>query len=271
MRFSQRMGLTEVRDAIQGRSLDKATRTRLWSAFSEMIPNHELSGHGTWMEEFYKELWSNFFVLPVDETPGRDYEVRGKLKEIFLSGPWYEVFDLLEFSIQSNKFGGGNRLVERVASILEEEMAGFRLLDDQFIEITDESEIAAISDALEITGDRFSPARTHLSTALQLLSDRKEPDYRNSAKESISAVEAVIQILSGDPKADLSKGLRVLEGNAPLHGAFVAALKALYGYSSDADGIRHSLIEEANIDAPTAKFMLVVCSAFVVYLIQKAA
>ena len=41
-------------------------------------------------------------------------------------------------------------------------------------------------------------------------------------------------------------------------------------YTSDADGIRHALSEEANLDLADAKFMHVVCAAFVVLLIQRA-
>lgn len=48
-----------------------------------------------------------------------------------------------------------------------------------------------------------------------------------------------------------------------------AALGNLYGYTSDGDGIRHSLLEEPNLDYSDAKFMLVTCSAFVNYLTSK--
>jgi hypothetical protein len=40
------------------------------------------------------------------------------------------------------------------------------------------------------------------------------------------------------------------------------AFDKLYGYTSDADGIRHALLEEDSVTFEQAKFMLVVCSAF---------
>lgn len=40
-------------------------------------------------------------------------------------------------------------------------------------------------------------ANIHLTKALSLLSDRNKPDYRNSIKESISAVEATCKSLTG--------------------------------------------------------------------------
>jgi hypothetical protein len=45
----------------------------------------------------------------------------------------------------------------------------------------------------------------------------------------------------------------------------------MYGYTSDAQGIRHALMDEPNLSFEDAKFMLVSCSAFVNYLIAKAA
>ena len=47
------------------------------------------------------------------------------------------------------------------------------------------------------------------------------------------------------------------------------ALKSLYGYTSDAEGIRHALSDVPTLDAADAKFMLVTCAAFMTYLIQK--
>ena len=44
-----------------------------------------------------------------------------------------------------------------------------------------------------------------------------------------------------------------------------------YGYTSDQGGIRHALLEESNIDEAEAKFMMVACSAFVNFCVQRSA
>jgi len=273
--FSQRLGITPVRTALQGQSLDPATRNRLWSAFAETLPEAQgtrLSFRGTWMWQFCREVWAEFFKLPVDNMPLEEWQVRAALKAQFINAPWNEVYDLLEFAVHSKRHGDAGSLAERVKHTLEEEKAGFRLVDGQFVQIADEAEIAAIEDGLRATaGDRFTPARVHLTTALQHFSSRTNPDYRNSVKESISAVEAIAQIISDDPRASLDDALRVMEARAPLHGALKSALRSLYGYTSDAEGIRHALTEAPNLNAADAKFMLVACTAFVTYLIQKTA
>jgi hypothetical protein len=107
---------------------------------------------------------------------------------------------------------------------------------------------------------------------VDLFSDRKSPDYRNSVKESISAVEAICKIITGDEKATLGQALKKLEDKGlHLHAALRNAFSSLYGYTNDAEGIRHALLEEPTLDFDDAKFMLVSCSAFVNYLAAEAA
>jgi hypothetical protein len=110
----------------------------------------------------------------------------------------------------------------------------------------------------------------HIKTALHLYSKKPDPDYRNSIKESISAVEAAVRIISGDTNATLGDALKVMDASKPIHGAFKQALLKLYGYTSDEGGIRHSLLESTNIDESDARFMLITCSAFVNYFISRS-
>lgn len=134
--------------------------------------------------------------------------------------------------------------------------------------MTSEEEIAEIEDALEATKG-LEGVHTHLQTALSMLSDRKSPDYRNSIKESISAVEGICKLIAQDEKATLGSALDKIETRVELHGALKGAFEKLYGYTSDAEGIRHALLKEPNLESEDAKFMLVACSAFVNYLIAK--
>jgi hypothetical protein len=101
-----------------------------------------------------------------------------------------------------------------------------------------------------------------------MLSDKEKPDYRNSIKESISAVESACRLVTGLPKATLSDALKRVPN---LHPALALGFDKIYGYTNDAEGIRHSLTTDQAANTYTeAKFMLVACSAFVSYL-QSAA
>jgi hypothetical protein len=154
---------------------------------------------------------------------------------------------------------------------LERGNSGFRFVGTTLAPIITELELAAIETAIA-QSDQYRPAAVHLRSALDKLADRDTPDYRNSIKESISAVEAMCKIITGDEKATLNQALRKLEeSGVKLHGAFKIALDKMYAYAGDAEGIRHALLEESTLDAADARFMLVSCSAFVNYLKAKSA
>ena len=128
-----------------------------------------------------------------------------------------------------------------------------------------------ISGAIEKTSRiGLDGAHHHLQTALSLLAKKPEPDYRNSIKESISAVESVARVLGKESSKGLSDALDELSKKANIHGALRAGFNSLYGYTSDKDGIRHALLDEPSVGFDDAKYMVVSCSAFVNYLISKA-
>jgi hypothetical protein len=125
--------------------------------------------------------------------------------------------------------------------------------------------MAAVDQALAQPG-KLGTASLHIKTALDRLADRTGPDYRNSIKESISAVEAACEMITNDAPTTLGKALKRIG----VHPALEKGFSAIYGYTSDAQGIRHALSEEPNLDADDAKFFLVSCSAFVNYLIARS-
>lgn len=148
--------------------------------------------------------------------------------------------------------------------MLERENSGYRLVAGRVVPITSEVEIEEVREAVAV-GGQLSHQR-HLATALDLLRDRDAPDYRNSIKESVSAVEAACQTVTGNAKATLADALKWLALKQPdmLHPALREGLNRLYGYTSDAKGIRHALTEgQSEPSFAEAKFMLVACSAFV--------
>src|SRR5581483_9551223 len=90
-------------------------------------------------------------------------------------------------------------------------------------------------------------AAEHLRDALEQLADRVSPNYRNSIKDSISAVESVVKVIAGT-NARLGKALkRLTDAGIDIHPSLREGFSKLYGYSSDADGIRHAMMEESNL------------------------
>lgn len=162
-----------------------------------------------------------------------------------------------------------NRYSVTFNSILEQEKSGYRLIDGLISPIVSDVEMMSIEEA---SNTKFHPVNIHLQKALQLYSDRENPDYENSIKESISAVEAMCCIITGmtGASATLGVALKKLEDSGvAIHGAMRSAFSQLYGYASDSDGIRHGGIDFKNAPSEDAKYMLVSCSAFINYLIEK--
>ena len=263
-----------IKTVMQVDSIDDDLRVGLWNAldvfFWSKFPYSGGYGYDSHagLGLVLHFLWRDFFKQTVDAIPARWDNAMREVKSFFFGCNWFVVYDFIEFmaSLGLKSYFDIDKFVNFCNQVLEREVAAYRIVDLMITQITSEEEIAEIEHALSDVG---TPATKHLRTALTLLSDRKSPDYRNSIKESISAVEAACNLLAGS-KATLGQALKTLEGKAEIHPAFKKALSSLYGYTSDANGIRHALLEEENLDFADAKFMLVSCSAFVNYLKSKS-
>ncbi len=279
--FSQRQGIRAVSKILQFESIDEELRNRLWNVLTKQIWNQwsppvdfgSKSNAAKEVDFIVERIWENFFKAPIDKMPSfKSYSEsvetgHGIIREHFYEGEWWGSYDLIEFIIQNINVHRKNSLVESLNEALQDENSAYRIVADKVVPITDEHEIEAIESAIGI--DKQAP-REHLIRALELLTDRKQPDFRNSIKESISAVESVCQAISGKPKATLGDGLKEIQKGKGIHKAFEEALFKLYGYTSDAGGIRHALTNDGN--HPTyadAKFMLVLASGFVNFLLLK--
>ncbi|MFA5168605.1 MAG: hypothetical protein WC530_08760 [Candidatus Omnitrophota bacterium] len=271
MSFSKRQGIEPASKALQLGSMDDELRTCLWNALTErcwdrFITDQDMGYCGVF-SSLCGELWKHYFKWPMDSIPDCTDRALEKLRGYFFKAPWNKVYDFIEFMASVVK---DEQFIEQCNFYLERECAGYRFVDKKITPITDPVELGEIDAAMQLS-DEWKPIKQHMQTALEMLSDRKNPDYRNSIKESISAVEAVCGKIAGKPGATLGDALKILEkkGNVEMHAAFRQAFDKLYGYTSDAEGIRHALLEESNLGFEDAKFMLVVCSAFINFVIAK--
>lgn len=277
--FSERKGLTKPRTELQIESMDDPLRNCLWNLLQQNYFYRELACDlrpmaydlpSKTMQAFLQDIWQNYFKEPIDTMSSLWPNIYNYLRKYFFEVPWYSVYDFMEFTV--NNFPDvprNDRAVESFNSILEREMSGYRFIGKRVTQITSKDEIAEVSEALATP---FGTVNAHLENALKLMSNRQSPDYRNSIKESISSVEAICRTITGDDKATLGKALDTIEreGKVELHGALKRAFDSLYGYTSSAEGIRHSLLDDKKgLSFEDAKFMLVSCSAFVNYLISK--
>lgn len=269
MEFSERVGA--VRRTVQFQTMTERLKIRLWNVCYRIFWHNLKLNQATrsvYEGQLLVRLGSDFFAIPEDDIHDLGRTANVQIKQLALQLEWARFYDLIEFIANdptTKAHGGQVGFTKACNEVLKEELAGYRFVGLQLAPITNSEEIAAVEDAMAQSGP-FGLAATHIRTALARLADRPQPDSRNSIKESISGVEAVCQIIAGDNKATLGQVLKKLD----IHPALEKGFSAIYGYTSDADGIRHALLDEPTVDADDARFFLVSCSAFINYLIAKS-
>ncbi len=274
--FSQKYGYKPLKTVIQVKGMDSDLRNGLWNALDKhywwqaekmshpLEPLHDLYNLGI-------RLWEDYFKLQLDTMPIATKAFKDNIREYFYKCEWFEVYDFIQFV--ANHYGDtsiNTNFINYCNIILKREVSGYRFIDTTIAPITREEELAEIEEVLH-SKDSLEPVAIHLKSALDKFSDRESPDYRNSIKESISAVEAMCRLIAGSD-ATLGKALGEIQrqGTVDLHTALREAFDKLYGYTSDEGVIRHSLLEQPKLDFEDAKFMLVSCSAFINYLKVKS-
>jgi len=274
MIFSERMGFRPVADIIQVDGMNDTLRNGIWNVLHAeefgsvgRVSRAGLFGHpqndNPRFDAFSKTLWIDYFKLPVDRCPDNNPEILEEIRRYFFDCAWHEVYDFVEFCVAYY----GDKLVAPFNSMLARELAGHRIIDGKVAPLSSTEEVETIQEAI---GDNTVPgASAHLKAALDLLSRKTNPDYRNSIKESISSVESVSCAITGSKSATFGDALKELAKKHPLHGALKDGFIKLYGYTSNSDGIRHAMLDEPQLTQADAIYFLVSCSAFVNYLKSK--
>lgn len=281
--FSQRMGFRPAAATIQTDSISRDLRIALWNAaythiWKRYVPAYRLSNatRGSNMEDFAEAIFGGFMKSPLDELPDRFQSLVDILNSLFKSGQWHVIYSFVEFAIAH--VPNFNDIYTDITTSKEDytkacnvalltENSAYRIVSGLVTRITDPEEIAEIDQALTTSG-QYVGVKTHLETALTLLTDRGNPDYRNSIKESISAVESLAKQITGNPHATLGGALSELEKHHKLHPALKSAFSSLYGWTSNGDGIRHALMEVSDLTHEDARWMLISCSAFINFAID---
>ena len=279
--FSEREGFVQP-PAQQIDSMSDELRNCLWNALYNFLNGFNVATK-TWREltfaqeiakHFCLRLWVDFFNRPQGQFP--DYGLENSFESLFKGLKWYQVYDLIEFIMDEfHKLTKNLYFRQHVLPLarffcgaceqcLTKHNSAHRICGGKVVRITSKQEIAEIDSAMN--SEHPLPS-DHIRKALSLFANRTTPDYPNSIKESISAVESLAKIVTGKKQATLGELTRELGGLRP---AFQKALGKLYGYTSDAPGVRHGAFDDsAQIRQEDARFMLVICSAFVNYIEAK--
>jgi hypothetical protein len=161
-------------------------------------------------------------------------------------------------------------VTEELERLFEEERLGYEFRDGQVqrrtkrhtIELTGKAEVALLDLGLRA-------ARMHFSKALRHFRDRDTPDYENSVKEAVCAVEAAAKGLFPESKAatlgDFAKW--ATRSQAPLLPKPLGdTVTGIYAFRNSGEGVSHGATAGGAVTAQLAEYVLAVAASQVILL-----
>lgn len=281
--FSERYGYTKASDVIIREQITPEIQNAICSCYDHL--KHNLDSMTTlYGESYYAKLEAYLWEVFLNKRASKFYITEFKynlVSTVYIEDKnieWFLKLNIIEKGIEYllSKSQSNNRIanytnlfIENLNLAFERLNFAYRIIGGKIVEITSEQEIKTIETAIDNSARNV---KMHLNRALELYAQRPEGDYRNSIKESISAVEAFCREKTGENT--LGKALNKLEQNGIVFPAVLKqAFDKLYAYTNQSDsGIRHALMDDSGAYAPggeEALFMLVSCSAFINYLGSK--
>lgn len=277
--FSQRYNYTPIEKIILRECITEDIENAISSAcdmLEESFNANPYYGRDKY-QDLERYLWLNFCNKRLSDFSqnGRYYVVLTNV--INDQGyPWYAKLDILEMTIRYllSKFPEGYTFHKEIKGFIdyinhefERHSYAYRIVGDSIVEITSREECEAIKESICQSPDTVA---RHLSNALAALAKRPDGDYTNSIKESISAVEAMCRQLTGENT--LGKALNALDSKGiAIPDVLKSGIEKIYAYTNNPNtGIRHALMDPVGKYVPganEAQYMLIVCSAFVNYLL----
>lgn len=283
--FSDRNNIEKIPEEIQLNELDERTRIgifNLWAEiYCEINDDVRSSVYDYLMAETLRLIMRDLYnqIIMKDEIINESKFI-DIIENTILYDDYNKIFDLLEYT--TNVFeklrrnfakSNFNRLCDyhvRFNQLLKKEFVGYRFAGGQITKISDPIEVDSINECFNNSMD---VVRNHISKAAQFLSNREKPDYQNSIKESMTALECLAQIItnSNGSEATLGKMLKKLEEEGFIDGAMKSGFSALYGFASEGQGVRHGSVKGQAVTFEDAKYILVISSAFINFVIGKQA
>lgn len=256
--FSERMGY-KPKKILQLDDVDDDLRNSLWNVFFEFYYKNSYTASGP-TDPYYAYIFERFLVDFL-KKPLISFN-RDLFKAYFFSCSWHEVYSFIEFFPCCHEDINSKNYRKRCNKYLERESSGYRFIENKITPITDPLEIQEIEQAF--SANINTEAKKHLDKAIEKFSDKTNPDYENTIKEAISAVESVCRTITDE--STLDKSLNIIQNFVIIDPQVKALLEKLKVYCHQ---YRHGVKEGGkglNANFNDAKLILVICSAFINYI-----
>ncbi len=269
--FSRRHGYEPLPEAMRLEYLSREFRIQIWNLIrNSVIDRADFFFATDHAKRFLERVLGRLTKMPEDEV--NTESAMAFMKDLVLDGSFSSVLDLVE--LVSNDDASWLPFAEQVHDLFEHHAAPYRFDISRppfhFIPRGSKEQGEAIQQAVDtLRQAKMDGASAHLKKAAEAMNGGR---YAESVGNSIHAVESVACLI--DPKAakTLGPALKSLKDRGVLnHEALAKGFAALYGYSSNEQGIRHALLDrsEANVGLDEAMFMYGACASFSAYLVSK--
>lgn len=249
--------------------LSSSCKNRLWNKFYDLLPDYDVEcfSLANIINSILDCIGEEKLSAPTSWNNGM------KKIKVYWDKTWHNAIDVLEYFLSyaysnaSDLENDGKYYSSQFNSVLEEEHSGYRFLNGMAVAVSNEMELSSLKEAIN---SDYTSVNIAITKAINFYSV-SPADYENAIKEAISAIEAMCNCITGNSQT-LGQALKELDNHGcKIHSSISEGFKKLYGYASDAGGIRHGKKEFCAASEEDAKYMIITCSAFINYLKVKLA
>ncbi len=277
--FSQRHGYEPLPEPMKLEYLSNELRRELCNAVHQYIEAYLLAK--LWHREFsstgkklIRRALGKFLKKPDYCVNTEVTDVNQTFMDIITGEPFHRVLTFLEILLEAETSRAYD-LPTEIQALFRKHNAAYQLVTSGdgpswFHPCDSEEQAKAVTEAIEtLHQGGFRGSTQHLQKAAEHINGGR---YGDAIVDSIHAVESVARKI--DPKASTTLGhaLKSLERRGmEIHPALSAAFQKLYGYTNDAQGLRHAWIDrdDPSVGFDLSLFMFGACAPFAAYLARK--
>lgn len=259
-----RFSIRNEYQVFEGKELRGPARMRIWQVFAKQYVLGNRGNAFNIVEDLLSYIGKQY-VWTYSAFDHRD-NVQMLQRYICSDAEWYKVIDFVEYVIKHD-LNGAHGFTELFNEILEDEKTGYYIVAGVVTPLVNDAEITAVTEAYDGAPQHVAES---IKKALKLYSDIEKPDYSNAVKEMITAVEALCCTIVGGTENTLGAAVNKLsEYGVELNEFLSDAIKKLYKYTCNEEGVRHGGTEIKDVPIEDARFMIIICSAIINYLVAK--
>ena len=269
--FSQAHGYEALPSQLNLEELPEKARVHIWNVFYEDLLDESEYLTLEWVSILHRvHVWHDH--RPLDEWDGRTDVLCEDIQFRIYKLPFNKVFDLIQFIMRQPECP--DAFTKSMKDVFSRCRLAYTIVEDQpptIVQAVTKIEGEEIVSSLnQLNKAGLTGSTSHLRKSAECI---KRSEWADSIRESINAVESVARQIAPEKSHTLSQALKSIDRGSSLHPGLVEACKRLYGYTSDEQGIRHSLLDRtvSRVGRDEAVFMLGACASFASYLWRKHA